>query len=43
MGKGGGRSVVRLFRMFSKQTSNAESACDVNAYLFSPTTSLGLP
>lgn len=28
---------------FSKQTSNAESACDVNAILFSPTTSFGFP
>lgn len=30
-------------KRFSKQTSNAESACEVNAILFSPTTSFGLP
>lgn len=31
-----GRFVVPPVMMLSKHTSNAESACDVNAYLFSP-------
>lgn len=32
---------LRALSMFSKHTSKAESACEVNAYLVSPTTSLG--
>lgn len=41
--KGAGRGKSLCVSMFSKQTSKAESAAEWKAYLFSPTTSLGLP
>ena len=45
-GRGGGESEFALrmeTKTFSKQTSNAASACEVNAIRVSPARSLGFP